>query len=143
MKLTYRGTTYDYVPSTVETVADRLGNALRNSATKLRRTDLTQPALRLMYRGNDYVFNPTEAASPQPAVAAKPVELFYRGVRYVKGAVPVQQAQQESFAEKTRLLTMQQCQKVEQREVATLERFAEEVASAAWDEPSLDQASHI
>ncbi|MBE9128991.1 MULTISPECIES: DUF4278 domain-containing protein [unclassified Coleofasciculus] len=109
MKLTYRGVKYDYNPPTVETVERGVGGK---------------------YRGLDWRFRNLK----KPPVLQPAADLKYRGVHYqIPGVVVNNKLEQEkvpallSTADKARVLMLGNQRSRKNRQLAMLNRSAEEV----------------
>lgn len=132
MKLTYRGTNYNYNPAVTD-LADR--------TTQLRQhQSLERKALGtvLRYRGASYQVQPTTAIA-KPATLPANVKLVYRGVAYdnqpATQPAAVSQAKQStpSIDAQARALTANHHRQIKQREQAMLSRLA------TWAGLSTDQ----
>jgi hypothetical protein len=132
MKLTYRGVSYDYQPTQVETHAEAMDGKYRNAGLKFRtraaKVPILSSTLDLFYRGFQYTVDGTQPAVAEAVTLKAPVNLIYRGFNYKIGDTqPARVFRPESIAEKARVLVMRHRQKADQREEAVLERFEEAI----------------
>lgn len=122
MKLTYRGTDYNYNPA-VTNLADRT-TQLRQHQTVERKALGTV----LRYRGTTYQVQPTTATAP--ATVPANVKLLYRGVAYnnqpMAQPLTAPQVNQPtpSIDAQARALTANHHRQIKQREQAMLSRLA-------------------
>lgn len=101
MKLTYRGVTYDYNPTAVETVEGEVGG---------------------QYRGLDWRFRNLK----KPPVLQPSVNLTYRGVAYNNHPTSTQEKAATSVNEKARRLMLNKEKAQSNRAVSMLYRLAQE-----------------